>query len=139
LRILDSTIEGAGKGVFAIDPKQPHGAVIFKKNDHICKYDGQIISRAENDARYGDEHTALYSYNLSNGRAGGEKRVEDASCHRGIGSMINHSDRPNAIALQRGGRILIFAFRDIRNGQEIFTSYGNHYWRDDFSSHITKR
>jgi len=137
LRILESTIEGAGKGVFALDKSRPHGVIIFKKNSEICKYDGHIISKSENDDRYGINHTAPYSYSIRG--TGREKKVEDAACHRGVGSLINHSNQPNAHALQRHGRILIFASRDIRNGEEVFTDYGADYWGEkDESAHTTK-
>ena len=44
LKIMPSQVPAVqafnGKGLFAYDPRQPPGVVIFEKNDIICRYEG---------------------------------------------------------------------------------------------------
>lgn len=132
LRIRDSNLQG--KGLFAQDARRPANAVIFHQGQTIVNYDGQVISNAQLDTRYGD-YTAPYG--LSSGN-----RNEDGACHRGIGTLANGAPAPadvNAIYLPGpGGRLRLVATRDIRNNTEILCDYGDDYDFDDPTEHVTK-
>ena len=128
LQIKKSLIPNAGKGLFAIDPHDKNGhEVIFKKGDTIANYNGEIIDRNELINRYGDgEETAPYAIQIS------QNRFEDASIIRGIGSLANTKANHNnsTISLSRGFARLK-ATKNIRNGDEIYLSYGRAYRLND--------
>ncbi len=117
LEIKPSTIPNAGLGLFAYHPAQD---IVFREGDTIVRYEGEAISRAELQDRYGDK-TAPYAFSLSTNRA------IDAAGHRGIGSLANRAppaSRNNATFTSTG---LVKATRNIRHGQEIFLAYGPSY------------
>lgn len=132
LKIKDSQW---GKGLFAWDPENNPGKnahinknkVVFKNGDNIGKYDGEIISSAENTRRYGKK-TGPYS--LGHGTKGNK---EDAACKRTFASLVNHQDNANQnaelISHRESDRhpweAWIQAKKNIKNGQEIFISYTN--------------
>ena len=128
LRIKESLIPNAGKGLFALDRTRPANAVIFNNGDLICQYDGEIIDRDELEDRY-DDKTAPYGYQLN------ANRFEDGALHRGVGTLAN---RPPAgtpanarfsITHGRGphSRCQLRATRIIRNDTEIHSPYGVGY------------
>lgn len=59
LKIMPSQVPAVqafnGKGLFAYDPTQPAGAVVFRVGDTICKYEGEILTDQQIDQRYGEE------------------------------------------------------------------------------------
>ena len=61
IRILPSPIPNAGKGIFAIDRAKGTHEPIFRKNDKLLTYTGEILNNEELIARYGD-HTAPYAF-----------------------------------------------------------------------------
>ena len=105
-------------------------AVVFTAGDEIIEYGGELISLKENNRRYTPRNdlTAPYSYQLTDRKKDG---FEDAACKRGPGSMANHSDsNVNAeFRLQKTPKkhFMLYALKDIRNGEEIFISYGDAY------------
>ena len=141
LRIRPSTIAGAGQGLFALNPRAPPDAVIFKAGERICYYDGEIIDKVELEDRYGD-YTAPYGTQIT---PGNHDRYEDAATQRGLGSLANQPPRgtaPNA-KLDWGRHkgvtlVRLKALRNIRNGQEIFLSYGSEYRMNEPTSYSTK-
>lgn len=129
-----------GKGVFAFDKKKPPGAVIFKKSDHLADYNGKIITKAESSRRYGKDNTGPYAVGLYNGK------IEDGACSRGVGTMFNHSSKANERSAKlvdwdtgrgrwKGG---VEATKNIKNGQEIFVTYGTKYRFKENTKHSTK-
>ena len=149
LKIMPSQVPAVqtfnGKGLFAFDPRQPAGAVVFNVGDVICRYEGEILTRAELDERYnyeGEEYTAPYALE--------EKRNKniDCACDRGIGSLVNHTTNALAnIEFKNGytGRgenrrdfINVKAKRIIYNHQELLVNYGNAYRFNEPTSHSTK-
>ena len=124
LQIRTSTIEGAGDGLFVrrMGAQDDRTIVVFKAGDVICQYNGEIISQQTLEERYGD-NTAPYGVEL---RAG---RKEDGAVARGIGTLINHYPRKKncRIAINRNNRAQIVATKNIRNGDELFVSYGRSY------------
>jgi hypothetical protein len=100
---------------------------LFKKNDVICNYNGEVINTDELEYRYGNK-TGPYAVKIS------QDLYEDAALQRGVGSMINHTFRQNRINChlkKRNGRIKIIALKDIKNGTELLTTYGSAYIFDE--------
>lgn len=127
LRISRSTLPGVGQGLFAYDKQRPYGELMFKKGDTIAQYDGETVTKAELDRRYG-QYTAPY------GLQANRKAFEDGACHRGIGSLINavhHQKDGNVLLVDKNHTLLVEASKGIRNGDELFTYYGKAYRFDD--------
>jgi len=56
----------------------------------------------------------------------------------GFCSMYNHSDKPNVIwEILNENQLQMKATRDIKKGEEIFTTYGEDYWTSR-SDYLTK-
>jgi hypothetical protein len=130
LQIKKSTIENAGKGLFAYgNPNE----IIFKKNSKICDYNGQLISEETLNGRY-DQYTAPYAIRLH------KNKYEDASTVRGIGSTANHSNikrKINArLSVKRDNTAQLMSTKDIKGGQEIFVDYGDDYLFQDEDDNI---
>ena len=134
LHVHDSTIHGAGKGLFAKDPKQDPDAILFNKGDKIIAYDGELINDATLKERYG-AFTAPYGIQIS------QDRFEDGALHRGIGSLTNH--RPTAQCNARFSvshqRIVLVATKRIRNDREILVNYGRSYRFNEPTAFTTRR
>lgn len=142
LRIAPSTIQGAGKGLFAMDPDAADNAVVFRPGDRIITYVGDFIGVRELTRRYGDEdddYTAPYAIQYTKNR-----EFIDAACHRGVGSIINHAPQDTAPNAKFGNpnyrtrTITILATKYIHNGEEIFVSYGKKYKFNDGTKHRTR-
>ena len=136
LRIKQSTIPGAGKGLFAMDKHAGANEIIFRIGDKIVVYNGEVVTHAELNRRYGDRFTAPYA--VSEGRA-----VVDAACTRGVGSIANYATggKRNNAQFSYNRRTKLFtlvATKNIRNGAEIFVTYGRAYRLHDRASHTTR-
>ncbi|GAQ82258.1 hypothetical protein KFL_001050210 [Klebsormidium nitens] len=128
LKIQTSPIPGAGKGLFAWS-KHGGNEIVFVPNETICSYDGDVISQAEFDRRYGQD-TGPY---VAGGQAG---LLIDGACKRGAGTVANgrrgHVDSNARFSNSHAGgvqRLTIKATKNIRHGQEIIVPYGADYWR----------
>jgi hypothetical protein len=115
VQLRDSTLPGAGKGLFAMKD--------FRRGDNILRYDGEELTNDCLNARYG-ENTAPY------GISNPEGRIFDGACQRGPASMANH--RPgsfNARFVEVSGRPepMLQALRNIKRNEEIFVNYGTEY------------
>ena len=137
LRILPSTVPNIGKGLFALDKKRPANTIIFKKNDLIASYIGETLTTAELIARYGD-HTAPYCMEVKN------NTYEDCALIRSYCSIANRAPTAQAKNSKfitnfrmHPQRVQLKATKNIYNGDEIFTSYGNKYRMNDGSEHAT--
>jgi SET domain-containing protein len=123
LRIQTSRLPHAGKGLFAVDKDLAVGETVFRRGDAIIAYDGDLVTREEIDARYGD-YTAPYGIEIS------RTRFEDGALHRGVGTLANHPAAPyrsNAQFSVKQRRVVLVATRTIRNHDEIFVNYGRNY------------
>jgi hypothetical protein len=122
LKIKTSLIPNAGKGLFAIEPGNADlDEVLFDKGDTICAYKGELINLATLNERYG-QYTAPYTIQIS------ANSFEDAAKTRGIGSLANTKpNHQNATISIYQGRASLKATKDIKNGQEIYLSYGRQY------------
>ncbi len=102
-----------GKGVYATKA--------ISKGTRIIEYVGKRISWKEaqrkNPGNNADErHTVLFG--LSNG-----KDVINAAVGGNESRWINHSCMPNCEAIEEDDRILIYARRNLRRGEELFYDY----------------
>lgn len=140
LRVKDSTVEGAGKGLFTLN-----GA---ENGEWICPYVGDEISQECLDTRYPDpEQTAPYA--VQNEDFIYEESYVDSACVRGVGSMANglfrRDGRPRAVSLHNAEieyridakGLWLKARKDIEEGGEILVHYGDEYRLVD--DHITRR
>lgn len=100
----------AGLGLFA--------ATDIAKGDEIIEYVGERIKADTRDNKY------IFNVN---------KKVDiDGSPRWNTARYINHSCRPNAEAVNRGGRIFIEAIKKIKAGDEITYHYGKEYFTSDY-------
>ncbi len=127
LKVAESGIENAGKGVFAYDPTKE---IVFRKGDFICYYDGELINQDEINRRYSvHDITAPYAYKIG----ANSNTYIDAACERGIGGMFNFKpfvgkrNPNNAKGRKYGNKVKVIALKDIHNGHEIFLDYGIMY------------
>lgn len=125
--VKDSNIPGAGKGLFAYNPALAGTRTpVFKRNQKIVGYQGELLSNAEVDNRYGNA-TGPYALSIS------ADNVVDAACRRSLGSLVNTATGSrfanNArLGTNYGNRIgTVKAIRPIYHGEEILASYGNRY------------
>ena len=134
LKIKPSMIDNAGKGLFAYNKTQPPNAILFKQNEKIVDYLGERIDNNELYSRYGDDGTAPYAFKIHN------NLYIDPATRRGIGSLANKPDahNPNPLLRQPNAKFSIYhhnaslkATKNIRNNQEILTSYGRNYRLQD--------
>lgn len=87
----------------------------------ICAYQGEIITHEQLIERYSNK-TPTFVVGIS------KDHFEDGARIRGIGSLANtkHGHNNATISIYRG-RASLKATRNIRNGEEIFLSYGPAY------------
>ncbi len=133
LRILKSGVPNAGKGLFVLNTNEDEGKVVFKKGELVCPYGGQLINKRTLESRYGDK-TAPYAIQLTH------EWYRDASCERGVGSLINHDSKKANVKFsvnQQSKTVSIKAKRNLKNGEELFVSYGREYKMHDGSKYIT--
>jgi len=157
-----------GKGLFAEHPKREHDhEICFNKNDIICPYIGESLTRAQLNGRYGEE-TAPYAVNHIN-------KYFDAALRRGAGSLANHANPPNfnAAYVYRTKRdfdtsswteredlgrplsnypfrndrksyrplpgfIYVYATKNIKYGEQILANYQNDYHFNNHSTRVKK-
>lgn len=126
LRIKESNLLNAGLGLFAIDAmNKDDNAIIFRKGDTIIEYAGEIIDEEELEERYADK-TAPYTVAIS------KDVYEDAAKIRGVGALANtHPRNNNATLSVYRGKAKLKATKNIRNGEEIYLSYGKAYKLND--------
>lgn len=133
--IKKSKIPGAGLGLFACDPKRD---VVFKKDDPIAIYArreqgsatiGEFMSEKELLDRYGECLTAPYGVDTMK-----KKQVVDTACQRSIASYANGAEsqaKANAevrwVKNKRGNELMLYAKKNIHDGDEITWYYGNSY------------
>lgn len=140
LKIQESTIVGAGKGLFAFSAKRKrheNDIVLFRKGDFIVEYGGERVTKALLDKRYGD-YTAPYGLELIQTK----DIYEDGACQRGVGAIANHTNQKNANSKysysKRQKKGILVATRYIKHGDEILINYGNDYRFDEPTRHSTK-
>lgn len=103
---------GLGKGLFATRA--------LRGGEFITEYAGIHIPTS-----YADTLDNRYLFELDT------DWTIDGSSGSNIARYMNHSCVPNCEGEIRDGRILIFAARDIRRGEELTIDYGEEYF-DEF-------
>ena len=117
------------QGLFACDPTRSKNSILFRKGDEICPYFGEILTKTQLDNRYPGDVTAPYALRINN------NKFIDSACFMSIGAKGNkpptgRSAMANASLLEVTGNTdigRIVAKKNIRNGSEIFLSYGRTY------------
>lgn len=105
--------KGAGLGLVS--------NVLFKKGDFIIEYVG--IKRLNKDIEY---HTGKYLFEID------DEYTIDGSPRWNTARYINHSCRPNCeVEIDKDGKILIMAIKEIKPGDELTYDYGKEYF-DEF-------
>lgn len=136
LRIGTTTMQDSKRqkldftGLFVCDMKKFQNTIIFKTGDIITSYIGEIISNAELQNRYPGKETAPYTLQIS------KTRFLDSACIRSVGSLANaclptnKNCKLNAklVIGSHGNYPHLKASKNIRNGDEIFISYGRTYF-----------
>jgi SET domain-containing protein len=102
----------AGLGLFAIKP--------FKKGQYIVTYRGRRITNAQADEL--EAKGSRYMFEINN------RWTIDGSSRWNIARYVNHSCRPNAVAVERRKRIVYIARRRIKPQEEITVDYGKDYF-----------
>lgn len=126
-------------GLFACDESKDADAVVFKRQEYIIPYVAEEINGAELDARYPGEHTGVYVVQNE------ADSYEDGAVVRGAAGLSNmciarlaYKENGRAtcannaqIAGRAGANYFPFlrATKPIRNGEEVFTSYGQQYFK----------
>lgn len=123
--VRKSTIPNAGSGLFAIES--------FNEGAKICPYTGELLTKEEVDARYGDdENVAEYVYRISKKRKG-PTYIDASKTNACVARYANHDEnRANAEfkdpPADKPPIVWIVATKKIRPGEEIFVNYGEEYW-----------
>ena len=144
VEIKKSSIIGADRGLFA--------SRAFSRNEVITEYDGEVISTHEASARRarngpGHLKTLLPQFAVLDGNIVPEAGRGGGSFANDIGfDVVEHTytrnhPRHNAVYTHRVlpipskrtgiavlGSVWLKAMRDIREGEEIFVSYGKGFW-----------
>lgn len=120
LRVKDSAIQAAGKGLYATKN--------FKKGDSIAKYKGECMTREEIDRRYPGNTNADYGF------CSGRNCVDAIRTNDGFARFANHKPWRQASAKLTGRRCDTFRLQAIKNIRadkkhptEIFADYGPDY------------
>lgn len=101
----------AGTGCYAREP--------IAKGAEIGEYTGEVITDAEADHRYGDQHDedATYLFSIDGGKC-----IDATHADHPL-KYINHSCDPNCEATEEDGRVHYHALRDIASGEELTVDY----------------
>ncbi len=110
--IIKKSAPGLGRGLFA-DAK-------IKRGDFILEYTGKKIPTTD-----ADRMKSRYLFEID------KEWTIDGSPRSNTARYINHSCGPNTAAEILEGRIMIFAARDIKKGEELTIDYDREYF-DEF-------
>lgn len=129
LRVDQSKINPSMQGLFICSNNHDQGEIVFRKNDEICPYFGEIISKKTLDQRYHGKTTAPYALQIT------ANKFIDSACLQSIGAKANTGRgtfKNNAKFRVQHSRPFarIVATKNIKNGEEVFVSYGGAYKLD---------
>jgi hypothetical protein len=131
----------SGKGVFAWDPDaQREEGRVFAPRIEVVKFEGEVLTREEMEDRYKnlDEVSMPYAIQIS------PHRFIDASCERGIASMINPPPahrQPNvrfSPSRNNPNRIRIISTKNIKHGEELFVDHGEFEFQNNHRTYDCK-
>ncbi|MFN3658527.1 MAG: SET domain-containing protein [Pseudolabrys sp.] len=103
-----------GLGLFATRP--------IKKRTRLAEYKGPRLTAKE--ALKAENRGNRYLYEINS------RWTIDGKARSNIARYFNHSCNPNADTSIRGGRIFIYAIKNIEPGQEIVYDYGIDYLKN---------
>lgn len=128
LQVKDSTIPGAGKGLFAakLPGKNKQKRVVFRANQIIAPYTGEKLTKKQLDQRYPGDTLGQYVLQLSKDRYI-DARKTDSSVARYANSCQKTSKKCNAKLANNTGNLKVKPNVNIKEGEEILTSYGKEY------------
>lgn len=117
-----SQIPNAGMGLYT--------AIKIYKNEIIAVFDGEIINEAEQKDRIAKNKNAYFVV-LINGKVMDSMHTECFAkyANDADGSSKSNFKNNSFISLDEKDRPCIVASRNIKIGEEIFCSYGEHYWK----------
>jgi SET domain-containing protein len=98
-----------GLGLYAMQP--------ISRGKLVVEYTGRLLP---SDEAYRKGGKYLFEVN--------SRWIVDGSGRENISRYINHSCRPNCEPRTRGMRILVYALRAIRPGEELTYDYGREYF-----------
>ncbi|MDB5257563.1 MAG: hypothetical protein JWM14_2258 [Chitinophagaceae bacterium] len=124
LQVKESQIPNAGKGLFLYVEK--------KKGEVVALFRGEVLSyeKAEQRALKNEEG---YFINMSNGTILDSMHVECFAKYANDAHGLGKSKFKSNAEIQLSGNpdiVYLVAMRDIKAGEEIFTSYGRKYWNN---------
>ena len=101
----------SGFGIFATEP--------IKKGSFIIEYWGPILTDAQVIKKAGK-----YLFEI------GKNKTIDGASRKNIARYINHACTPNCEVTIRGGRVYVFAKKNIKSGEELHYDYGKEYFNE---------
>lgn len=93
--------------------------VPLKKGTYVIEYTGEKITEEEANRRGGK-----YLFTINS------RWTVDGKDRRNTARYINHSCKPNCEAEIKKGRVLIYAIKNIAEGEELTFNYGDEYLND---------
>lgn len=96
----------------------------FKKGDFVIEYTGKLLTNEEADKRSGK-----YLFQVNS------RWTVDGAGRENLSRYINHSCWPNCEVWIKGRRIMIYAKKRIRPGEELTYNYGREYFDEFIKPH----
>jgi hypothetical protein len=121
LRVQSSdsgTIAGAGLGLFLRHERIKAGGL-------VTSYEGERLTQAQVDEEGRD---LSYVYCSGEGPDGKMRYVDALALYSCYGRYCN-DPRDDHLVNEKGGRLILVATVDIKEGDEIFLDYGLEYWK----------
>lgn len=104
------TMPGVGEGLFAVYP--------IAQGEFILEYTGERIPTGT-----AEDAGSRYLFVLD------DEWTIDGPVPQNTAGFINHACEPNTEASIEDGRIMLYAARDIRSGEELTIDYGPEYFK----------
>ena len=120
LRVLPSSIQGAGNGLYS--------RYLIKDQGYICDYSGREVNQEELDSE-GYDTTYVFS-SMRNGKWTHVDANQADSCFGRFANDPRDETKTNAKIVRRGKKLALIATTDILPGEEIYIDYGYEYWLD---------
>jgi len=124
LLVKESQIPDSGKGLFLRTDK--------KKGELVALFRGEVLTYEEAELRAAKKEDG-YFINMSNGTILDSMHVECFAKYANDAHGLGRSKFRSNSEIQLSGRgdiVYLIAIRDIKAGEEIFTSYGRKYWKN---------
>ncbi len=131
LEVRESQIPDSGKGLFLLKEK--------KKGEIVALFRGEVLTYEAAELR-ALRHEDGYFINMSNGTILDSMPVECFAKYANDAHGLGKTKFKSNTEIQLSGKpdlVYLIALRDIKVGEEIFTSYGRKYWKN-FKSKIKR-